>query len=166
MTIAIRTMKRDDWEQVRAIYEAGIETGKATFETKVPEEYDNWLKQTNPACCLVAVQEQTIIGWSKASPVSERRVYAGVGEVSVYVKAEARGIGIGARLLRDLINVTEENGFWTLQASVFPENEASLHLHKKNGFREIGRRERIAQLNGIWRDTVLLERRSNKVGLG
>jgi len=163
METQIRTLTDDDWEAVRAIYLAGIATGQATFETEAPN-WTTWNNSHLPAPRLVAVSEEIPGGWAALSRVSTRPVYAGVAEVSVYVAEEMRGRGLGGLLLKALIKGSEENGIWTLQASIFPENVASISLHHSCGFREVGRRERIARMKGIWRDTLLFERRSKLVG--
>lgn len=160
----IEAMLIEDWEQVRQIYREGIETGQATFETEAPD-FERWHTTHLPFARLVARDERGVKGWAALSPVSSRAAYAGVAETSVYVGNNHRGEGIGRRLLEALVNESELNGIWTLQAAVFPENEASVKLHKRCGFREVGRRERVSELNGVWRDTVLLERRSKLVGL-
>ncbi len=152
-----------DWPAVRAIYQAGIETEQATFETAVPT-WETFDAGKRPDCRLVARQQNEIVGWAALSLVSKRAVYAGVAEVSVYVAAAARGRGVGKALLQALVVASETAGVWTLQASIFPENSASIKLHAACGFRIIGRRERVALHYGIWRDTVLLERRSRVVG--
>ncbi len=157
-------MRSSDWEQVRAIYLEGIATGQATFETEAPG-WEQWDAGHLSDCRLVARADGGILGWAALSPVSRRAVYAGVAEVSVYVSAGARGNGIGDALLAALIAASEQQGVWTLQAAIFPENRASIALHLKYGFREVGRRERIARHHGIWRDTVILERRSKVVGI-
>jgi phosphinothricin acetyltransferase len=157
-------LRPEDWPAVRAIYEEGIATGNATFETQVPD-WEDWDANHLQDCRLVARMGGQIVGWGALSPVSGRCVYAGVTEVSVYVAAAARGQGIGKRLLRALIAVSEQQGIWTLQAGVFPENEASIALHKSCDFRKVGTRARIGQLKGVWRDVVLLERRSEIVGI-
>lgn len=162
MEYVIERMQSADWAQVRAIYQAGIATGQATFETSAPD-WAQWDAGHLAECRLVARTDSRVIGWAALSSVSRRTVYAGVAEVSIYVAQEARGHGVGNNLLAALVVASEEHGLWTLQASVFPENEASLVLHDKHGFRAVGRRERIAQLHGVWRDTVLLERRSSRV---
>lgn len=164
MNYTIDSMQPQDWEQVSAIYLEGIATGHATFETAAPD-WEQWDAGHLPICRLIARNEEHILGWAALSAVSRRKVYAGVAEVSVYVSGKARGRGVGDKLMAALIANSEEHGIWTLQASVFPENRASVALHLKHGFRELGRRERIAQLHGIWRDTVVLERRSRIVGL-
>jgi phosphinothricin acetyltransferase len=164
MNHTIDSMRPEDWPQVRAIYQEGIATGHATFETAAPD-WEHWDAGHLPGCRLVARREGKILGWAALSAVSRRQVYAGVAEVSVYVAADARGQGIGGRLMADLIAASEAGGIWTLQSSIFPENQASVTLHFKHGFCEVGRRRRIAKLHGHWRDTVLLERRSRIVGV-
>ncbi|MHC4668960.1 MAG: GNAT family N-acetyltransferase [Planctomycetota bacterium] len=151
------------WEQVRAIYLDGIAAGDATFETSCPD-WEDWDTEHLATCRLVAHDDGRVLGWAALTPVSDRCAYAGVAEVSVYVAAEARGAGVGSRLLAGLVAASEREGLWTLQAGVFPENEASLALHRNLGFREVGRRERLGRLRGVWRDVVLLERRSPIVG--
>lgn len=159
----IRSMTAADWPEVRAIYEAGIATGNATFETTAPE-YDAW-DRSHLANRLVAIDDAgDIVGWAALSPVSDRCVYGGVAENSIYVHPDARGSGVGTALLARLIAAAEDSGLWTLQTGIFPENAPSLALHQRCGFRIIGTRERIGQLNGVWRDTLLLERRSATVG--
>jgi L-amino acid N-acyltransferase YncA len=160
----IRAMEETYWPQVEAIYRAGIETGDATFETTTPT-YERWTLSSVSGCSLVACDGDTIFGWCKISLVSDRCVYAGVGEVSTYVHTEAKGKGVGSTLLATLIQKSEEKGFWTLNAGIFPENEASIKLHRKHGFREVGRRERIGKMNGVWRDVLLFERRSSVTGV-
>ncbi len=152
-----------DWPGVRAIYEEGIATGLATFETAAPE-WETWDVAHLRECRLVASPEGRVLGWAALSPVSGRCVYAGVAEVSVYVAAAARGRGVGRALLDALVVASEARGLWTLEAGIFSENHASLTLHARSGFRVVGRRERIGQLHGVWRDTLLLERRSSVVG--
>lgn len=162
METEMRGLVAGDWESVRSIYLAGIATGQASFETEAPT-WEQWNHFHLPAPRLVAVSNEKILGWAALSPVSARLVYAGVAEVSVYISSEMRGQGVGAALLEMLVKESEKNGIWTLQASVFPENVASISLHKSCGFREVGIRERIGKMKGIWRDTVLLERRSKLV---
>jgi L-amino acid N-acyltransferase YncA len=152
-------MRPDDWEQVRAIYLEGIRGGHSTFETDAPT-WDQWNESHLEFARLVMREGDAVVGWAALSPVSKRQVYRGVAEVTVYVTESKRGQGIGRALLQALIDASETNGIWTLQASIFPENTASLELHLRCGFREVGRRERIAMLSGVWRDTLLLERRS------
>jgi phosphinothricin acetyltransferase len=154
----------EDWELVRSIYLAGIATGHATFETRAPD-WAYWNSTHLPAPRLVAISSETIVGWAALSPISSRSVYAGVAEVSVYVSEEMRGQGVGRLLLETLVTESEQNGIWTLQAGIFPENVASISLHKSCGFREVGTRESIGKLKGVWRDTVLLERRSRMIGV-
>lgn len=148
-----------DWEEVRSIYLEGIASGNATFETDVPD-WETWNGNHSSIGRLAARDGDSVIGWAALSPVSSRRAYAGVAEVSVYVAGSARGRGVGRLLLDCLIEEAEKNGLWTLQAGIFPENLASISLHKACGFREVGRRERIGKLRGVWRDVVLMERRS------
>jgi L-amino acid N-acyltransferase YncA len=164
MEFTIETLAATDWPQVRAIYLEGIATGQATFQTTVPD-WAEWDAGHLPQCRLVARAEKNVLGWAALSPTSKRACYAGVAEVSVYIAAVARGQGIGKALMVALIAAAEQQGIWTLYSAIFPENEASLRLHLQHGFREIGRRERIAKLHGVWRDTVLLERRSRVVGI-
>jgi L-amino acid N-acyltransferase YncA len=160
--IEIRRMTRDDWPAVEAIYAAGIATGDATFETAPPswEEFDAGRMRDHR---LVALEGGEIVGWAALSPTSSRTCYAGVVEHSVYVADAARGRGIGRTLMEALVAGADVAGLWTIQTSIFPENEASLALHERVGFRVVGHRDRIAQLDGVWRDTILLERRSPSV---
>lgn len=155
----ITPLTPDDWPAVRAIYAEGIATGQATFETAVPD-WAAWDAARMACCRLVARRGAALVGWATLGPVSSRPVYGGVAEVSVYVAAAARGQGVGRALLAALVAASEADGIWTLQAGIFPENAASLALHVACGFRVVGRRERIAQHHGLWRDTLLLERRS------
>jgi phosphinothricin acetyltransferase len=164
MDFDIDSMRPQDWESVRAIYLEGIATGEATFETEAPD-WERWDANHLSHCRLVTRNSDGILGWAALSPVSRRAVYAGVAEVSVYVAASARGRGVGGALMRALVEASERHGVWTLQSIVFPENHASVALHLKHGFREVGRRERIAQRHGVWRDTIVLERRSSVVGV-
>jgi phosphinothricin acetyltransferase len=156
-------MTAADWPAVRAIYEAGIATGQATFEASAPA-WEQWHGDHLEACRLVADEDGEVLGWAALTKVSGRCVYAGVAEVSVYVAAAARGRGIGRELLAALVDESEHAGLWTLQAGIFPENEASLALHERCGFRVVGRRERLGKMNGAWRDVLLLERRSPTAG--
>ena len=157
-------MLPDHWPQVKAIYQEGINTGNATFETTAPE-WELWDKGHLQHCRIVAIDNNKVLGWAALSPVSNRSVYAGVAEVSLYIAAEARGKGLGKQLLQKLIEESEVNNLWTLQAGIFPENEVSVRIHEACGFRIVGRRERVGKRDGIWRDTLFLERRSKKVGL-
>jgi L-amino acid N-acyltransferase YncA len=159
MNSVIDQMRASDWEQVRAIYLEGIRTGHATFETEAPS-WEQWNDAHLPVARVVMRDGERVLAWGALSPVSKRQVYRGVAELTVYVAESARGRGIGRALLEALIIESERNGIWTLQASIFPENTASVELHRRCGFREVGRRERIAMLNGVWRDTLLFERRS------
>jgi phosphinothricin acetyltransferase len=162
--MTIQPMEPRHWPRVRAIYIEGILTGNATFEGSAPE-WDEWDARHHSHSRLVAIDEDGIAGWAALSPVSVRHVYRGVAEVSIYIAESARGKGVGRRLLERLIETSEENGIWTLQASIFPENDASLRLHHRAGFRMVGERERIACLAGRWRSTIQLERRSSVVGI-
>ena len=155
-------MTHADWPGVEAIYIAGIATGHATFETEPPswEEFD---RGRLPHSRFVALEDGSILGWAALSSTSSRTCYAGVVEHSVYVAEHARGYGIGRGLLEQLVAAADEAGIWTIQTSIFPENTASLVLHERIGFRVVGRRERIARLHEVWRDTILLERRSPTV---
>ena len=164
MSLAIEPLAPADWDAVRRIYLEGIATGNATFEQSAPE-WDKWDAGHLEACRLVARAEDDVLGWAALSPVSGRCVYAGVAEVSVYVADGARGRGVGNALMMALIRESERNGIWTLQAGIFPENAASIKLHQRSGFRLVGTRERPGQLNGSWRDVVLMERRSKTVGV-
>lgn len=164
MTLLIDPMLPDDWPAVREIYLEGIATRQATFETTAPSR-EAWDASHLPFARLVARQAEIVVGWAALSPASSREVYAGVAEVSVYVSESQRGLGLGRKLLAALITASEENGIWSLQAGMFPENARSVALHRSFGFREVGRRERIAKLDGVWRDTILMERRSRKIGL-
>ncbi len=159
----ILTMTPEHWPSVREIYGQGIATGNATFAQMLPS-WSDWDAQHLPCCRLVAVVDGAIAGWAALSAVSTRHVYRGVAEVSVYIAESARGRGIGLRLLQALIVASEQNGIWTLQAGIFADNAVSIRLHERAGFRVVGRREKIGALNGVWRDTVLMERRSTVVG--
>ena len=159
----LRTMAENDWPKVAEIYAQGIATGQATFETETPS-WEKWDSSHLQVCRFVAEKDGEVVGWAALSPVSSRCVYGGVAEVSVYVSTTQLGQKIGTQLLKQLILTSESEGFWTLQAGVFRENTGSIRLHTALGFREIGYREKIGQMNGIWRDTVLLERRSQVTG--
>jgi phosphinothricin acetyltransferase len=156
-------MQPDDWPRIRTIYQSGIETGNATFESRAPE-FADWDKSHTRFGRLVATENDLVVGWAALTPVSNRCVYAGVEEVSVYIDPAFSGKGVGQQLLAALIEESEKNGTWTLQAGIFPENKASVHIHEKQGFRVVGYRERVGKQHGVWRDTLLLERRSNVVG--
>jgi phosphinothricin acetyltransferase len=157
-------MTESHWKPARAIFEEGLNTGDASFETSVPS-WEEWNDTHLPDCRLVARSGKDILGWAALSPVSDRCVYAGVAEVSVYVGEAYRGHGIGHALLNTLIQESEKNGIWTLQTGIFPENKASVDLHLKCGFRIVGTRERLGKMNGVWRDVLFLEHRSTKVGV-
>ncbi len=173
MRYPIQSMAADLWPAVREIYGEGIATGNATFETELPE-WEKWDASHHKHCRLIALEPREeaveeisiplgatpVVGWAALSPVSSRRVYAGVAEVSVYVARAARGRGVGRALLQALVQESEKNGIWTLQAGIFPENAASIALHKSCDFREVGIRHRIGKLGDTWRDVMLLERRS------
>lgn len=159
-----RKVIEDDWEAIKSIYEEGIHTGNATFETTAPSK-EQWFKSHNLDCSIVCLDGGKIVGWASLSPVSSRCVYAGVGENSIYIKASARGKGIGYLLLGHLVDLSEKNGFWTIQTGIFPENLASIALHSKHGFREVGLRKKVGKMNGVWRDVLFMERRSEIVGI-
>ena len=162
--ILIEPLRSENWPAVRAIYLEGIATGNATFEQTAPE-WEQWDAGHLPAARIVARSDAgEVLGWAALSGISSRSVYAGVAEVSVYVAERARGWGVGRKLLAHLIADSEAEGIWTLQAGIFPENLASIALHKRAGFRIVGRRERLGQMNGRWRDVVLMERRSSVAG--
>lgn len=161
MEIGIRALEARDWPQVRAIYLSGIATGNATFQTEAPQWAD-WDRGHLADCRFVAEADGRVLGWIALSAISSRPVYRGVTEVSVYVDTAVAGLGIGKRLMSHLVRASEEKGVWTLQAGIFPENVASLALHRTHGFREVGRREKLGQLDGRWRDVMLLERRSQR----
>jgi len=154
----LREMNEADWPQVAAIWAEGIATGQATFETE-PPSWDVFAATRRPEGRFVVEHEGAIVGWAALAPVSSRDCYAGVAENSVYVAEATRGLGIGTELMQALVAAAAEAGIWTIQTSVFPENAASLALHERVGFRVVGRRERIAELEGVWRDTLFLELR-------
>ncbi len=164
-TPTLQPMHERHWPHVRAIYLEGIATHQATFETTAPETWEAWSASKLEVGRTVALDDAGVCGWTTLSRVSARPVYAGVAEVTIYVASRVRGQGIGRTLLAKLVADSEAAGFWTLQSSIFPENHASYALHLGAGFREVGRRERIAQQHGVWRDTLLLERRSRVVGV-
>ncbi len=156
--VRVRPMEATDWPAAAAIYAEGIAGGDATFETEVPS-WSDFDSSRLPIGRLVAEDEAGLAGWIAASPISPRPCYRGVVEHSVYVAGRCRGRGVGSLLLREFLRIADRGGIWTVQTSIFPENEATRRLHERHGFREVGRRDRIAQLDGRWRDTLLLERR-------
>ena len=157
-------MTPGDWDSVRAIYLEGIATGNATFEKSAPD-WERWDAGHLQSCRLLARAAGEVLGWAALSPASGRCVYGGVAEVSVYVAGRARGRGIGLLLLSELVAASERHGIWTLQAGIFPENQASIALHQRAGFRMVGVRERLGSMDGRWRDVVLMERRSAITGI-
>jgi L-amino acid N-acyltransferase YncA len=160
----IRPMQEHDQSAVLAIYAEGVEDRLATFETVCPT-WEEWDQNHLRECRLVAEKDGTVLGWGALSPVSRRACYRGVAEVSVYVRRDARGQGVGSALLEALVEASEKAGFWTLQSAVFEENEASLRVQERCGFHIVGFRERIGQLDGRWKTTVMTERRSSVVGV-
>ena len=160
----IREFDEKDFPVVKDIYQQGIDTGNATFQGKA-KNWEEWNNSMLTNCRLVATQNDEILGWAGLSPISARDVYSGVTEVSVYVAEKAQGKGLGQRLLSQLIVESEKHNVWMLQAGIFPENLGSISLHMKNGFRQLGIREKLGEMKGIWRDVVLLERRSKVVGM-
>lgn len=170
MTITITLMQESDWPDVTRIYQEGIDTGNATFEQTPPATWEDWRKSKLDACSLVAREDGKIVGWAALSSFSKRLVYAGVTENSLYVAAEARGRGVGIALLKALIQTAEANGIWTIQSRIFPENDASLNLHLRHGFRKVGLLEKLGKMQfgpyqGQWRDVVMIEWRSKNVGI-
>jgi phosphinothricin acetyltransferase len=161
--VTIEELQPEHWTAVAEIYGEGIATGNATFETEVPG-WEQWDRAHLPEHRFVAVEDGSVLGWVAVSPVSDRCVYRGVVENSVYVAADARNRGVGRLLLERLIASTEAAGIWTIQTGIFPENESSLRLHERVGFEVVGRRTRIGKLHGSWRDVLLIERRSEAVG--
>lgn len=162
--VTIKQMLQEHWEQVKQIYESGIATGIATFETTAPS-WEKWNEGHLSFARLVAIESNKVAGWAALSPVSSRCVYGGVAEVSVYVANSHKGKGIGKLLLQNLITESENNVIWTLQAGIFTDNVASVKLHEKVGFRIIGHREKIGKLHNTWKDNFILERRSKIVGI-
>ena len=160
----IRPLRPGDWLSVRRIYAEGLATGQATFETE-PPDWEQWNREHRADCRLIAEVDGSIAGWAALTPVSGRCVYAGVAEVSIYVAEAVRGRGVGRALLQALVAAAEEAGIWTLQAGIFPENAASVALHERCSFRVVGVRQRLGQMNGVWRDVLLMERRSQTVGM-
>lgn len=161
--VQIRQMLPADWQTVKEIYESGLATGRASFETSAPG-WEKWDSSHLPFARLVANDQEKVIGWAALSPVSDRCVYGGVAEVSVYVADNHRGKGVGKLLLQQLIIESEANGIWTVQAGIFKDNPASVKMHETAGFRVVGYREKIGKLKGAWKDTLILERRSKIAG--
>jgi L-amino acid N-acyltransferase YncA len=159
MDLIIRNFQASDWETVKTIYAQGLRSRNATFETEMPD-YDSWIKKFHPHLLWVAVSHDEVVGWAGLQPVSTRKVYEGVAEVTIYIASDHSGKRVGSTLMKYLVEKSEEAGIWTLYASIFPENIASTRLHISCGFREIGYREKIARLDDVWRNTVLFERRS------
>jgi phosphinothricin acetyltransferase len=165
MDVIIRAMEREDWDAVAAIFQEGIDLKTSTFHQEVPS-YEDWDASHTADCRLVAVAEGRVIGWTALTPYSRRKVYSGVAELGIYIKAEYRGRKVGEKLLKALIEESEKQGYWTLQAGIFEINKASIALHEKVGFRMVGYRERIGRDgNGVWQNTVLMERRSPRIGI-
>ena len=164
MTLTIRPMSGEDWKSVCEIYMEGLATGQASFETSAPT-WEKWNASHHRHSRLVACDGSDVAGWAALSPASARACYAGVAEVSVYVAGRCRGQGVGTLLLREVIVSSERNGIWTLFSSTFPENETSVKMQESCGFRRVGIREKIAMHNGVWRDTIMCERRSRVVGV-
>jgi L-amino acid N-acyltransferase YncA len=162
--VKIQPMVHTDWESVRSIYMEGIQTGNATFDTE-PPTWEEWDKGHVKACRLVARIGEDIVGWAALGQSKQKEAYRGVAENSIYVSSSSVGLGVGKLLLGELIRASEEHGFWTLQALVFPENTARIRLHTRFGFEIVGTRKRVGKLNDVWRDVVFLERRSTIVGI-
>lgn len=160
----IRKFEQNDYPFVKDIYQQGIDTGNATFQL-MAKTWEEWNNSMHGHSRIVAVENNTILGWAALSPISSREVYSGVAEVSVYVGINVQGKGIGQKLLSELIEESEKNHIWMLQAAIFPENLGSVKLHKNNGFRQLGVRDKLGEMNGVWRDVVLMERRSKIVGI-
>ncbi len=157
--VLVTPMLANHWTEIKAIYAEGISSRMATFETELPS-WEHWDNNHSKNSRFIGIINKEIIGWAALSPVSHRKVYHGIQEVSIYIKKSAWGKGFGRQLLSHLVSSSEKNGIWTLQAVTFPENLASIKLHTSCGFKIVGHREKIAKLDGIWRNTVLMERRS------
>jgi len=164
MNVSIQKFIKENWNDVSEIYRQGLLTRNATFETEVPD-YETWIKKFHGHLLWVVTVDDKVVGWAGLQPVSTRKVYEGVVEVTIYIHNQFCGNGIGTALMKHLIDESEKARIWTLYASIFPENAASVRLHTTHGFREIGYREKIAMLDGKWRNTVLFERRSKKIGV-
>lgn len=160
----IRHITKDNFSEIIEIYNQGLATNIATFQNDSPQ-WEEWDKGHLNFCRISIYDNDKMIGWASLTPVSSRCVYAGVAEVSIYIAQDERGKGVGKTLLAELIQQSEENGIWTLQSGIFAENEASITLHEKCGFRMVGYREKIGKKNGVWKDNVLMERRSKNIGI-
>ncbi|HTH57336.1 MAG TPA: GNAT family N-acetyltransferase [Cyclobacteriaceae bacterium] len=161
----VRALLETDYPAVKEIYMHGIAGGHATFETEAPG-WEVWDKNHLKTCRLVALDDKDrVLGWAALTPVSGRCVYAGVAEVSVYVHRDFQGKGVGKKLLQDIVQESEKQNLWTLKAGIFPENKASIKIHEQCGFRQVGYHERIGKMKNVWRDTVLMERRSKLIGV-
>ena len=167
----VTMMRSEHWDEVKRIYQAGINTGQATFEESPPSSWKNWSKKFLKDLSLVCMEENDVVGWTAISRVSSRKVYQGVGELSLYVDPDSQGLGIGKMLMEDIIAESEKAGFWTLQAGIFPENIPSINIHQSFGFRIVGERRKIGKMtygpkSGKWRDVLLLERRKEEPAHG
>ncbi|MEO6904493.1 MAG: N-acetyltransferase family protein [Bacteroidia bacterium] len=162
--VTFRQMSASDWKEVAGIYKQGIDTGNATFQNQIPT-WEEWDTDHLKVCRIVAEINSTIVGWTALLFVSNRLVFAGVAEVSVYISTQHRGQKIGQQLLKQLITESEANNIWMLQSGIFPENAASIKIHESLGFRNYGYREKMGKMNGVWRDVVMFERRSRVVGI-
>ena len=160
----IRTFKKSDFSSVKSIYQQGIDTGNATFQNKA-KGWNEWNASFLTNCRIVAELNEEVVGWAALSATSNRTVYNGVAEVSIYIAKNYANYGIGNSLLSKLVSISENEGIWTLQAGIFPENESSIAIHSKNGFKTIGMREKLGEMNGAWRDILFMERRSKVVGI-
>ena len=160
----IRTFKKSDFSSVKSIYQQGIDTGNATFQNKA-KGWNEWNASFLTTCRIVAELNEEVVGWAALSATSNRTVYNGVAEVSIYIAKNYANYGIGNSLLSKLVSISENEGIWTLQAGIFPENESSIAIHSKNGFKTIGVREKLGEMNGAWRDILFMERRSKVVGI-
>ncbi len=160
MNLLFRNINENDWNDVKNIYQNGIDTGHATFQTSAPENYPQFMESRGANSTIIALINNVTIGWASVSPISNRCVYSGLGEVSIYMNNDYKGLGYGFQLLQYICNLSEDNGFWSLTARIFPENTASVAIHSKCGFRVIGTEEKIGKHKGLWRDTLYLQRRS------
>ena len=160
----IRKFKKSDFSSVKSIYQQGIDTGNATFQNKA-KGWNEWNASFLTTCRIVAELNEEVVGWAALSATSNRTVYNGVAEVSIYIAKNYANYGIGNSLLSKLVSTSENEGIWTLQAGIFPENESSIAIHSKNGFKTIGVREKLGKMNGAWRDILFMERRSKVVGI-